>query len=290
MIKIIKNNIEIEDLHRENKGKSIGLIPTMGNLHQGHLSLIWQSLLENDISIISIYVNPTQFGQGEDLEKYPRTLKQDIFHIEAIKKEYEQKKNQPKRIYVYHPSCEQIYPDGFSDYISIEEFNDVIEGEVRPTHFDGVATVVKRLFNIIKPERAYFGKKDYQQLRLVERLVEQYCIKVKIIGMPIVREKDGLAMSSRNLYLDANQREQALFLNKKLNELSEILLSKGFKAANNLACEIKKNDKRFNYLEIRTQKDLKRPDINNFKDTNLVLLGNLQIGDTRLLDNIEVSL
>jgi pantoate--beta-alanine ligase len=283
MIEILKNEKDFIEFHEQNQDKTIGFVPTMGNLHKGHISLLEASFQDNDISIISIFVNPTQFGEHEDLDAYPRTFEDDLNKIKDLHTQYSS-----KEVYVFFPESDKvIYPEGFSDYISIPALNSVIEGEVRPTHFDGVATVVKRLFNIVKPHRAYFGKKDYQQLRLVEKLVDQESLSVNIIGLPIVREQDGLAMSSRNNYLNKEQREEALHLNRKLKEISSILSQEGLEAAANLAQKTIDSDSRFNYIEIRKQSDLTKPSLG---DKKLVLLGNLQIGTTRLLDNIEVNI
>lgn len=283
MIRVLKNISDLDSLHNERPNKTLGFVPTMGNLHQGHLSLLVESLKENDISIISIYVNPTQFGAGEDLDAYPRTFEEDCKKIEDISKQF-----QNKEVYIFFPeNNEVIYPKDFNDYISIPKFNSVIEGEVRPTHFDGVATVVKRLFKIIRPTKAYFGKKDYQQLRLVQELVQSEKLNIEVIGLPIIREQDGLAMSSRNLYLDKKQRTEALDLSKKLIELAHTLKIQGLEQAQGLAKNTLKSDSRFNYLEIRKQNDLSLP---SESDSEFVLLGNLQLGTTRLLDNIEVSI
>lgn len=283
MIEILKNEKDFVDFHESKRHKSIGFVPTMGNLHQGHLSLLKESFKENDISIISIYVNPTQFGENEDLEAYPRTFKQDVQKIEHIHNQFSE-----KEIFIFYPeNNEVIYPAGFKDYISIPTLNGIVEGEVRPTHFDGVATVVKRLFNIVRPNRAYFGKKDYQQLRLIEKLVEQEKLSVKIIGLPIIRENDGLAMSSRNNYLNSDQRLEALDLNHKLNQIANKIKENGIEKGLELAKTSLESDPRFNYLEVRRQKDLKKV---HFQEKNLVLLGNIQVGVTRLLDNLEVNL
>lgn len=283
MIKILKNERDFIDFHKTHENKTVGFIPTMGNLHQGHLSLLKASFEDNDISIISIYVNPTQFGENEDLDAYPRTFEEDMQKIKDLHNRYKD-----KGIYIFFPeNNEVIYPKEFDDYISIPSLNSVIEGEVRPTHFDGVATVVKRLFNIVNPTMAYFGKKDYQQLRLVEKLVEQEKMSIKIVGLPIIREKDGLAMSSRNIYLSSEQRKEALSLNKKLNQIAKEIQNNGIEKALEFAKISKELDPRFNYLEVRRQKDLKNV---TSQEKALVLLGNLQIGTTRLLDNIEVNL
>lgn len=283
MIKILKNEQDCIELHKENPNKTIGFVPTMGNLHQGHLSLLEASFKNNDISIISIYVNPTQFGENEDLDAYPRTFQEDMQKINNLHSHFSD-----KDIYIFHPeNNEVIYPKDFNDYISIPELNAVVEGEVRPTHFDGVATVVNRLFKIVNPTNAYFGKKDYQQLRLIEKLVEKQMLPVKIVGLPIIREQDGLAMSSRNNYLNDEQRQEALALNKKLKQIAHEIKLNGIEKALEVANDSLKEDSRFNYLEVRGQKDLKEIDKT---EKDIVLLGNLQIGTTRLLDNIEVNI
>lgn len=283
MIEILKNEKDFIDFHRSHPNTSVGFVPTMGNLHQGHLSLLRASFEDNDISIISIYVNPTQFGENEDLDAYPRTFEDDMQKIKDLHNNYPN-----KGIYIFFPeNNEVIYPKEFDDYVSIPSLNGVIEGEVRPTHFDGVATVVKRLFNIVKPTTAYFGKKDYQQLRLVEKLVEREGLAVQIIGLPIIREEDGLAMSSRNNYLNKKQREEALALSKKLNQIANEIKNNGIEKALEFVRTSLETDNRFNYLEVRRQKDLKKVEKS---EKDLVLLGNLQIGTTRLLDNIEVNL
>lgn len=283
MIDILKNEQDFISFHKAKTDRTIGFVPTMGNLHQGHLSLLEASFKENDISIISIYVNPTQFGENEDLDAYPRTFEDDMLKIKSLHNQYSN-----KEIFIFFPeNNEVIYPEEFTDYVSIPSLNGVIEGEVRPTHFDGVATVVKRLFNIVKPTAAYFGKKDYQQLRLVEKLVEQENLPVRVKGLPIIREDDGLAMSSRNNYLNSKQREEALTLNNKLKQLAVELKNNGIDKALEFVKVSLDTDPRFNYLEVRRQKDLMKVDSS---EKDLVLLGNLQVGTTRLLDNLEVNL
>ena len=257
---------------------SVGFVPTMGNLHDGHLSLILRSLQENETTVVSIYVNPTQFAAGEDFETYPRTLEQDIQKIAPLAKN--------KNIIIFAPDSEkEIYPLG-KNLIKAHGPVELLEGFLRPEHFDGVATVVKRLFEIVSPQKAYFGKKDYQQLKVIEALVKSEGLPIQIIGMPIKRDRDGLALSSRNQYLSSNQREQALILPTALNKLKELILAK--KSLN----DVKRLKKElmalgnYNYLEICNQEDLSPA---NSLDKNLVILGNLQMGKTKLLDNLEVE-
>jgi len=200
---ILKAAIEAE----KSKGKTIGLVPTMGALHQGHLSLVKQALQTCEQVIISIFVNPTQFNNPSDLEKYPRTLNEDIKLLEGAS----------KNLWVFAPTANELYGEN----ISSEQFNfdgleQVMEGKYRNGHFDGVGTIVKRLFNIIEPHKAFFGEKDFQQLQIVRKLTEKSGLPVEIIGCPILREDNGLARSSRNERLDKNQREKASFIYQTL--------------------------------------------------------------------------
>jgi pantoate--beta-alanine ligase len=280
MSNILTNTESFKKFHSSNTAP-IGFVPTMGHLHSGHLSLLERSLNENQVSVLSIFVNPTQFSPDEDLSAYPRTVEEDIIKAQSLLSLYP-----GKELYFFIPENENvIYPEGFKDYISIDGLNNISEGSVRPSHFDGVATVVKRLFEIVKPNKAYFGKKDYQQYLLIKRLVEQESMDVEIIGMPIIREESGLAMSSRNSYLSKPELQEAITLNKTLNELALKLLKSGLE---DTITELKNklNDKRFNYLEIRNNDSFKEAVTS---DTNFVILGNFQLGTTRLLDNIEVN-
>jgi len=180
------------------QNKSIGFVPTMGALHEGHLSLLKKSLTENDITVMSIFVNPTQFNNADDLEKYPRTFEEDLKKMSKIS----------DSIIVYAPSVSDIYEGNtVSESFEYDGLEHQMEGQHRPGHFDGVGTIVKRLFEIIKPTTAYFGEKDFQQLQIVKKLVERYAIPVQIIGCPIFREANGLAMSSRNERLSENARK-----------------------------------------------------------------------------------
>jgi pantoate--beta-alanine ligase len=218
----------------------------------------------------------------KDLEEYPRTLEEDMKKANALLNEYPNRK-----IYYFIPENEKvIYPNEFDDYVSIEHLRSISEGETRPGHFDGVATVVHRLFNLIKPQKAYFGKKDYQQFLLVKELVRLENHPLEIIGMPIVREEDGLAMSSRNIHLNSSQRIESLDLSQTLLTILMILQTQGLETARGFIKE-KMKDTRFNYLEIRNAETF---DPAKTEDTNFVILGNLQLGTVRLLDNVEVMI
>lgn len=190
------------------KGNSFGFVPTMGALHDGHLSLVRRGFVDNTIIVVSIFVNPTQFDKPEDLEKYPRTLKRDIALLETVSKD---------KIWVYTPAVKDIYPNAVrSENFSFDGLEFEMEGKFRTGHFDGVGTVVKRLLEIIKPEYAYFGEKDFQQLQIVKKLVNKYKLDTKIIGCIIHREPNGLAMSSRNERLQPNYKAAAPFIYRTL--------------------------------------------------------------------------
>jgi len=194
-----------------NAGKTIGFTPTMGALHQGHLELVKRSVSENDVSVVSIFVNPTQFNDTNDLLKYPRTLEADCDLLRST-----------ACTCVFAPDVKEIYPEPDTRQFDFGNLVTGMEGRFRPGHFNGVAQVVSRLFDIVKPDRAYFGEKDFQQLAVVRELVRQLDLKIRIIACPIVREKDGLAMSSRNRRLNENQRKQAAVISKTLFESREM--------------------------------------------------------------------
>ncbi|WP_457568100.1 pantoate--beta-alanine ligase [Desulfurobacterium sp.] len=261
-------------------GKSVGFVPTMGYLHEGHLSLAKRARKENDIVVMSIFVNPTQFGPGEDFEKYPRDEKRDSTLAEREGVDI-----------LFLPSVDELYPKPFRTYVSVEEITDKLCGAKRPGHFRGVTTIVTKLFNIVKPDRAYFGKKDFQQYKVIKQMVKDLNMDIKIIGCPIVRESDGLAMSSRNVYLSAEERQSALSLYKSL-KLAKELIEKGEKRASRIKEEMRKlilshpNVKKIDYIEIVDQ--------NNFKDVEFIEEGTLIalavfVGGTRLIDNWVVG-
>lgn len=200
---------ELRALRRAMAGDA-GFVPTMGYLHEGHLSLVRAARAANDHVIVSCFVNPTQFGPGEDLERYPRDTERDLSLLRDERVDV-----------VFMPSVEEMYPNGASTFVEVEGITDVLEGARRPGHFRGVTTIVAVLFNIVRPARAYFGQKDAQQLAVVRKLVREQHFDVEIVGLPTVREPDGLAMSSRNAYLTPDERAAALVLSRALRVASE---------------------------------------------------------------------
>ena len=209
----LNTTIDIAKTHK----KSIGFVPTMGALHQGHLSLIKKGLEQNDLVVVSIFVNPTQFDNKNDLDKYPRTLESDVELLKTVSSD----------IIVYAPTVEDIYGNNvLSTHFDYDGLEHEMEGRFRDGHFDGVGTIVKRLFEIVRPDRAYFGEKDFQQLMIIKKLAEKYHLPVEVIGCPIHREKDGLAMSSRNVRLTSEYRDAAPFIYKTLKAAKEKFKSK----------------------------------------------------------------
>lgn len=204
--------------------ESVGFVPTMGALHDGHIALIKRSLKENDLTVVSIFVNPTQFNNKNDLINYPITLENDIKILTQLKVDY-----------LFYPKFKELYPDDYTYKVIESKFSKILCGKYRPGHFDGVLTVVMKLFNIVRPNRAYFGEKDFQQLQLIKGMVESFFMNIKIVSVPTVREKDGLAMSSRNLRLTEEERLFAAEFPKILSSgdpISQIrnkLTKKGFK-------------------------------------------------------------
>ena len=232
------------------KNTTRGFVPTMGALHQGHLSLIEKSISENDITIISIFVNPTQFNNPSDLENYPRTLEADVQKISTISND----------VIVFSPSVEEIYKGNTkAEEFDFDGLEFEMEGKHRPGHFNGVGTIVKRLLEIVNPTRAYFGEKDFQQLQIVRKMVEKTKLPVQIIGQPIFRETTGLAMSSRNARLTKDQKEQAPFIYKTLTEAKKQFGIKNVTEIKNWVEEQFSNNPNFKleYFEIADESTLK---------------------------------
>lgn len=206
------------------KNKTLGFVPTMGALHRGHIELVKKSLSQNDITVVSIFINPTQFNNKADLRNYPVTINSDIKILDELNVNY-----------LFLPEYKELYPDDYKYKITETDFSKLLCGRFRPGHFDGVLTVVMKLFNIIKPDRAYFGEKDYQQLELIRGMVKNFFMDIKIISVPTVRDKDGLALSSRNLRLNAIQRKIApkfpeiLMSDLSIEQIKSRLVSEGFK-------------------------------------------------------------
>lgn len=213
-MRLIQNVSEMKALSKSviDDGKTIGFVPTMGYLHKGHLSLVQKAREENDIVVVSIFVNPTQFGPNEDYNRYPRDLERDLRLLNPFNVDY-----------IFNPSVEEMYPAYYSVYVDETEMSKYLCGARRPGHFRGVCTVVTKLFNIVRPTRAYFGQKDAQQFRILRRMVENLNMDVEMVEMPIVREPDGLAMSSRNVYLSDEERREAPRLYKSLLEAKRLI-------------------------------------------------------------------
>lgn len=279
MITVFTTRKDFTHYRNSLKNESIGLVPTMGNLHKGHLSLIEKASDDNDITIVTIFVNPKQFGPNEDFDKYPRTLDEDLAKISSVALLI----NAKKEIVVFAPgSNEEIYPEDFSTTISVGAMTQKFEGAVRPTHFDGVTTVVYRLFALAKAHTAYFGQKDVQQCLIIKKMVKDLEIPIKLHIMPIVRNAEGLALSSRNQYLSDSERTEALTLPRTLQKVEKLILTKqDYKP---FVTETMK-DKRWDYLEVLDSNNLEQP---TDKTTELVIVAAFRLGTTRLLDNILV--
>ena len=260
------------------EGCSVGFVPTMGYLHEGHGSLISRARQENDKVVVSIFVNPMQFGPGEDLESYPRDLDKDSAYCESLGADL-----------IFHPEPEEMYTDGFCSYVDMSVLTEELCGLSRPVHFRGVCTVVNKLFNIVQPDRAYFGQKDAQQLAIIKRMVQDLNMDLEIIGCPIVREEDGLAKSSRNTYLSAEARQAALVLSKAV-KLGQELVAAGETDAKKIVSEMsalieKEPLARIDY--VKAVDGLTMQQIDTVKTPMLVALA-VYIGKTRLIDNFMI--
>lgn len=282
MIPIITTIDSLKETVRDWKqgGHSIGLVPTMGYLHKGHQSLIEASVRENDRTIVSIFVNPTQFGVGEDLETYPRDLEADARLCEATGASA-----------IFHPTPEEMYPDGYATYVSVEGLTANLCGKSRPTHFRGVTTIVMQLFLLSKCDRAYFGQKDAQQLAVIRRMAKDYHLDLTIVGCPIVREADGLAKSSRNTYLNQEERAAALVLSRSIG-LAKQLVDEGERDAHLIRqamCRLIEAEAlaRIDYVQIVDADSLQ--DVARLERPVLVAIA-VFIGKTRLIDNISFEL
>ncbi len=260
---------------------SWGLVPTMGYLHQGHLSLVQKARTENDRVMATIFVNPTQFAEGEDLSSYPRSLKRDLDLLKEAGCDV-----------VFVPQDSEIYPDGFQTAVSVNVITKQLEGASRPTHFGGVATVVTKLFNIAQPTNAYFGQKDAQQTIVLKQLVEDLNFNLNLVICPTVREADGLAMSSRNAYLSKDERNQAHVLFQALTEGKNLIL-KGEKNAAEVRHLMKKLIEqqplaKIDYVSVANGRSLE--ELETIEDGEVLLSTAVYFGNTRLIDNIPLSL
>lgn len=262
---------------------STGFVPTMGNLHDGHLSLLEKALNEHETVFFSIFVNPKQFGPNEDFSRYPRTFEADVEKLQSVAKKFPNKK-----VILFTPRAEtEIFPHEENQMISVHKLSTELEGKIRPGHFDGVATVVYRLFELIRPQTAYFGLKDYQQYMVIKQMVKDLVLPIKIQGMPIIRETSGLALSSRNQYLSPEQKKASLLLFETLSELKEILKNQKSEIPKvQKKIDEKLQDKDWDYLEMRDSETFSRE---LSKSKNISFLAVYRMGTTRLLDNMQVE-
>lgn len=276
-MKIINNIKEIRKQVKDwkNDGLSVALVPTMGYLHEGHESLIKKASEDNDKVIVSIFVNPMQFGINEDLSTYPRDIDRDSDIC---------KKNGASLI--FNPSVEEMYKDGFSTFVDLNNLTSGLCGKSRPTHFRGVCTVVSKLFNIVNPDKAYFGQKDAQQLSIIKQMVTDLNFDIEIVSCPIVREEDGLAKSSRNTYLSKEERQASTIINKSLKK-AKALIKSGERDSKNVIDFIKNEINKeplakIDYVSIVDNNTIKN--IKTIEDGSLIAVA-VFIGNTRLIDN-----
>ncbi len=274
-MKVVNSVAEMRAVRRGLTG-SVGLVPTMGYLHEGHLALVRRARSENETVVVSIFVNPTQFGAGEDFQTYPRDPERDLALLQGEEADV-----------VFMPPAEQMYPAHFSTWVDVQQITEWLEGAFRPGHFRGVATVVAKLFNIVEPTRAYFGQKDAQQLIVIKRMVSDLNMNLELVAVPTVREPDGLAMSSRNTYLGPKERQAALVLWQALN-LANQLWSEGERNAGKIREKMRalidcEPLAQIDYISVADAESLE--ELGEIDRPALVSLA-VRVGKTRLIDNI----
>lgn len=281
-MKIVKTVDEVRAQVKEwrKEGLSVGLVPTMGYLHEGHQSLIKKSVEQNDRTVVSVFVNPMQFEPTEDLESYPRDLEADARLVESTGGDL-----------IFNPEPEEMYKDGFCSFVNMTGLPDALCGLTRPVHFKGVCTVVNKLFNIVKPDRAYFGEKDAQQLAIIMRMVKDLNMDIEIVGCPIIREADGLAKSSRNIYLTPEERKAAVILSKSV-ALGKKMVAEGEKDAKKIVTAMKEliNSEplaTIDYVEMVDMDTMKA--IDEVKGHVLCAMA-VKFGKARLIDNFIETL
>ena len=279
-MRVVESLAEMKALARawRRAGRTIGLVPTMGYLHEGHLSLVRESKARADVTVVSIFVNPTQFGPNEDFQKYPRDLAKDRAFLETGGVDC-----------LFYPSAAEVYPPGYRTYVEVTGLQDKLCGLSRPGHFRGVATVVLKLFEVVRPDRAFFGAKDAQQVLIIRRMAADLDLDVEIVTCPIVREPDGLALSSRNAYLDPEERKAALVLSTSLR-WAERSVAAGERDAARLAAGIRavleaEPRARIDYVEAVDPETLEP--VAEVRGEVLVALADF-IGSTRLIDNVRL--
>lgn len=262
-------------------GRKIGFVPTMGALHEGHLSLIRRARAMSDIVVVSIFVNPIQFGRGEDFDSYPRDLAKDAEQVSTRGVDY-----------LFAPVIDEVYPDDFHTYVIVEELGDKLCGVTRPGHFRGVTTVVLKLFNVIQPAFAFFGQKDAQQAIIIKRMTQDLCHDTEVVICPIIRESDGLAMSSRNLYLSPEERKAATVLWRTLQE-AKSLFEAGEREANKITTAMRQLIEseplaRIDYIALVDNNTLETITVIGERQPVLIPLA-VFVGRTRLIDNITLN-
>jgi pantoate--beta-alanine ligase len=277
-VKIIETVREMREFiaAKRREGKSIGLVPTMGALHEGHLTLMRTAKAKCDVVVASVFVNPTQFGPNEDLDSYPRDLAGDAAKAETAGVEA-----------IFHPQPSEMYPAGYATYVNVEGITDKLCGKSRPGHFRGVATVVSKLFNIVQPDTAFFGQKDAQQVAVLERMVRDLNMPITIEIVPIVREADGLALSSRNTYLSKEERQAALVLSRSLGLASEAV-EHGERQTATLKDLVETHIKSEPLANIEYVEAYSYPDLAEIKEIQgqAILAVAVRFGTTRLIDNV----
>ncbi|KJR40010.1 pantoate--beta-alanine ligase [Candidatus Magnetoovum chiemensis] len=286
-MQIISDPDKMQNTSNDYKMQSIGFVPTMGALHDGHLSLIAKSSKENDKTAVSIFVNPLQFGPKEDLNKYPRDINGDIKKLKTFPVDY-----------LFMPNASSMYADDYATYVEVHGITNKLCGKFRSSHFNGVTTVVNKLFNIVKPNKAYFGQKDYQQFLVIKKMVKDLKMNIDIIMCPTVRKQDGLAMSSRNSYLNAQERKDAVIIYKSLKTV-EYELQKRAIALNGVSAKLLELLSTSKYItEIQyasvydpdTLDDISSSNINDYNSRLVLIAVAIKLGSTRLIDNILVQL
>jgi pantoate--beta-alanine ligase len=278
---IAKDIKSVRKFRKDNALKTIGFVPTMGFLHQGHLSLMKQSKKDNDLSAASIFVNPIQFNNAADFENYPIDIQKDLDLLESIGIDM-----------VFLPDASIMYPEGFKTSVSVSDLTSSLEGASRPGHFDGVTTVVSKLFNLVQPDRSYFGKKDAQQVLVIEKMVKDLDIPVEIIRGDTIREKDGLAMSSRNARLSAEQRQKAVILYESL-QLAEKMIASGERNADVILKAMhelieKEPLAEIDYISMNQSETLEKAESPIFGEVLISMA--VFFGEVRLIDNTIVKL
>jgi pantoate--beta-alanine ligase len=277
-MKVIPTVAGFKEARRKIQG-TVGFVPTMGYLHEGHLFLARRAKAENDVSVVSIFVNPIQFGPKEDFARYPRDPERDLALLEKERTDL-----------VLMPPVEEMYPPGISTWVDVENVTKTLEGAARPGHFRGVATVVAKLFNIVEPSKAYFGQKDAQQVVVIQKMVTDLNMNLEVVVVPTQREPDGLAMSSRNVYLNPQERQAAVVLWRSMN-LAQGLWQKGERDAekirNEMVALIRKEPlARIDYVSMADPKTL--DELSRIKGSALVSMA-VYVGKTRLIDNMTLA-